>query len=371
MLIKNAQVFLPDGRFHKTDVRFGERVLEVGAQSAEGLDAADLLLLPGLVDLHTHGAMGQDASDGIPESIRQMAAHCANNGVTSFLPTTMSLDEATLTRAVRVIRDHPDDGGAHVLGVRLEGPFFNVLRKGAQAPEHICAPDIGMLMRLNEASGKRVRIVDIAPELPGAMEFISEAAKVCRVSLAHTTADYDTARRAFASGAKQVTHLFNAMEPLLHRAPGLVGAAADENAVAELICDGMHIHPAVVRAVFRLFDNVCLISDSMRGAGLPDGEYSLGGLPVRVSGGKCTLADGTLAGSGINLMTALRNAVSFGAPLEKAVAAATSTPAQALGMEREIGCIRQGARADLVLLDKALNIVQIYIDGKPWEASRA
>ena len=367
MLIKNARVFLPGGSFQKTDVRFDARIIETGALSGEGIDAEGLTLIPGLVDLHTHGAMGEDVSDGNAKALTEMAAFCADNGVTSFLPTTMTLDEETLTRAMRTIRDYQNKSGARAVGVRLEGPFLNAKRKGAQSAEFLHAPDVELLKRLQLASGSLVRIVDIAPELPGAMGFIKEASALCRVSLAHSAADYDTAVEAFRSGATQVTHLFNAMEPFLHRAPGIVGAAADENAYVEVIADGIHLHPAMVRSVFKLFERVCLISDSMRGAGLPDGEYSLGGQAVYVKGGKCTLSDGTIAGSGIHLMTGLRRSVDFGVSLEKAVAAATMLPAKAVGMEQEIGVIAPGAHADFVLLDEKLNIRSVYIGGAEWK----
>lgn len=367
MLIKNARAFLPDGSFQKTNVRFDARIIETGALAGEGVDAEGLTIIPGLVDLHTHGAMGEDVSDGNAKALVEMAAFCADNGVTSFLPTTMTLDEETLTGAMHTIREYKNEHGARAIGVRLEGPFLSAKRKGAQAAEFLHTPDIGLLRRLNEAAGSLVRIVDIAPELPGAMEFIKEASALCRVSLAHSAADYDIALEAFHSGATEVTHLFNAMEPFLHRAPGIVGAAADENAYVEVIVDGIHLHPAMVRSVFKLFERACLISDSMRGAGLPDGEYSLGGQTVYVKGGKCTLSDGTIAGSGINLMTGLRRSVEFGISLERAVAAATMVPAKAIGMEKEIGVIAPGARADFVLLDSSLNIHAVYIGGAEWK----
>ncbi|HWR23469.1 MAG TPA: N-acetylglucosamine-6-phosphate deacetylase [Feifaniaceae bacterium] len=367
MLIKNARVFLPDGTFQKTDVRFGARIMETGPLPGEGVDAEGLYLIPGLIDLHTHGAMGEDVSDGSEKALTKMAAFCADNGVTSFLPTTMTLDEETLLSAMRTIRGYKNEHGARMIGVRLEGPFLSAKRKGAQAAEFLHAPDIALLRRLQEASGSLVRIVDIAPELPGAMEFIKEASSLCRVSLAHSAADYDTAAEAFHNGATEVTHLFNAMEPFLHRAPGIVGAAADADAYVEVIADGIHLHPAMVRAVFKLFDRVCLISDSMRGAGLPDGDYSLGGQAVTVKAGKCTLSDGTIAGSGIHLMTGLRRSAEFRIPLERAVAAATVIPARAVNMEKEIGVIAPGARADLVLLDSSLGIRAVYVGGTEWK----
>jgi len=368
LVIKHARALLPGG-FRETDIRFDARIAELGDFSREqGLDAGGLTLLPGLVDIHTHGAVGHDASDGDPAALPEMAAFYAKNGVTSFLPTTMTLDEETLTRALETLRAYPGGGGARVAGVRLEGPFLSAKRKGAQAGEHLRAPDIGLLHRLQAASGGMVRIVDIAPELPGAMEFIREAHKTCRVSLAHSAADYDTAMRAFEAGASEVTHLFNAMEPFLHRAPGIVGAAFDSGAYVEIVADGIHLHPAVVRAVFRLFGRVCLISDSMRAAGLADGEYTLGGQKVTVRNGKCTLEDGTIAGSGITLMTGLRRAADFGVPLERAALAATLEPARAIGLEGEIGAIVPGANADFVLLDEKLNIEAVFIGGKRIEA---
>ena len=289
MVIKNAKLLTPEGEFVKLDISFDTHIREIGHIGQPGdIDAEGCYLLPGLIDLHTHGAVGCDSSDGDPDGMRRLSAYYASHGVTSFCATTMTLPEAALTRAVTCIRDFQrEEQGARCVGVYLEGPFLAAAKRGAQAPDNLRAPDTGMFHRLDKASGNRVKLVGVAPELPGAMDFIKEAAQVCTVSLAHTAADYDTAMQAYANGATQTTHLFNAMNGLHHRKPGVVGAALDSGAYAELICDGIHIHPSVVRIAFRLFgDKLILISDSMRGAGMPDGKYDLGGQMTTITDGQ-------------------------------------------------------------------------------------
>lgn len=320
-------------------------------------------VIPGLVDIHTHGAIGEDFSDGKPQGLQPLADYYAAHGVTSYLATTMTLQEDVLTAAMHAIRDFRRQGGAKCAGVHLEGPFLSMAKRGAQAAGNLHRPDIDMLCRLNEASGGLVRMVTVAPEEAGAMEFIQLASQMCTVSLGHTTADYETAMAAFACGASHATHLFNAMPAFLHREPGVVGAALDSGASVELICDGLHIHPAVVRAAWRLFgDRLNLISDSLRCAGMPDGEYELGGQPITVQNGRATLTgSNTIAGSSISMVDALRNVVAFGMPLTDAVYAASTAPAKAAGLDA--GKIAIGKPADLVVLDQALNLVAVYVDG--------
>lgn len=367
MLIKNANVFL-NGRFTRADVRFTGRIEEIGAHlSGEGLDAEGLYLLPGLVDIHTHGAMGADTCDAVENGLKDMARFYASRGVTSFCATSMTYDEETLTEAMRAAGGFAGGGSmAKCVGINMEGPFINPKKKGAQDAKNIFAPDYAMFERLNAAANGRIRLVDIAPETEGAMRFIQKASKFCTVSLAHTAADYDTAMEAFFSGARHVTHLFNAMEPFLHRSPGVVGAAFDAGAFVELICDGIHLHPAVIRASFALYgaERVCLVSDSMRSAGLPDGEYELGGQPVTVREGKATLHDGTIAGSSTNVLTALKNCVTFGIRKEDALLAATLTPARSIRLDHEIGSIEPGKLADLLLTDEAFDLKKVFIEGK-------
>lgn len=366
MVIKNAKVFGENGCFTVTDVRFDSRIQALGNFEEDGIDATGYILIPGLIDIHTHGAMGADTCDGESIKLKDMAEFYAKNGITSFCATSMTYDEQTLNMVMKAASGFKNGNGAKCVGINMEGPFISPGKKGAQAAKHISNPDYDMFNRLNKAANGCIRIVDIAPELVGSMEFIRKASKDCTVSLAHTASDYETAMRAFENGATHVTHLFNAMEPFLHRSPGIVGAAADAGATVELICDGIHLHPAVIRTAFKLFgaDKICLISDSMRSAGLPDGDYELGGQLVYVRDGRASLEDGTIAGSSINLMTAVKNAIAFGIAPESALKAASLTPARAINMCGEIGSISQGKCADLVLLNEQWNILKVFIDGK-------
>lgn len=366
MIIGNAMLFL-DGAFVPGSLTVeGERITEIGpAVCPCDLDAGGRYLVPGFVDVHTHGAMGGDASDGDGQGLLDMSRHYARHGVTSFLATTMTLGEETLTRAMRTIRDarRPADG-ARIAGIHLEGPFLSYAKRGAQAGEHLHAPDHALLCRLNDESGGLVRLVTVAPEEPGAMDFIARASKVCTVSLGHTSASYDTAMAAFRAGASHVTHLYNGMPSFLHREPGVVGAARDSGATVELICDGLHIHPSVIRATQAMFrEKLVIVSDSLRCAGMPDGDYELGGQPIVVREGKATLLDGTLAGSSTALLEEVEKVVSFGLRLEDALTAVTSAPAKAVGLDGEIGSLAVGKRADLLLLDRALRLDAVYIGG--------
>lgn len=381
MYIKSGQVFLPDGKFAKMNLVCREHILSVddsekemnltesdGAyQEDQVLDATGKYVIPGLVDIHTHGAVNADASDGIPEGLRQMSRYYAQKGVTSWCPTTMTLSEEALLKAMHAVRDFESDG-ARCVGVHLEGPFLSYEKRGAQNAKYLQKPNMEELEKLNEASGGQVRMITVAPEEDKDFSFIRQASRLCTVSLGHSVADYEQAQAAFEAGATHVTHMFNGMNGIHHRKPGIIGAAFDAGASVELICDGFHIHPSVVRMTGALFENkLTLISDSMRCAGMPEGQYELGGQPVWMKAGKATLADGTLAGSSIHLMDGLKNAVKFGIPLEQAVMAATGTPAQAIGMEQEIGCIRPGARADLLILNENLDLEKVIIGGRIWQ----
>ena len=365
MKISNVNLFL-DGRFVSGGIDYDRVIADVGPQVIGGLDGEGCYLVPGLIDIHTHGALGEDASDGKPEGLLKMARYYAAEGVTSWCPTTMTLKEPELMRAMEAVRGfvRPADG-AKIAGVHLEGPFVSRKKCGAQNPENLHAPDIDMFRRLNEASGGLVRLITMAPEEPGAIPFIREASRGCTVSLGHTTADYDTAMAAYEAGASHATHLFNAMPALNHREPGVVAAALDAGANVELITDGFHIHPAVIRLVHRLFgEKLVLISDSLRCAGMPDGDYELGGQPITMKNGKATLTGtDTLAGSSVHLMEGLRRAVRFGVPLEAAVTAATLAPAKAIGLADRIGSLAPGKAADFVLLDGDLSVRAVYIDG--------
>ena len=323
-------------------------------------------VVPGFVDVHIHGCAGADTCDGTRESLETMARFLLSHGVTSFCPTTMTTGRDVMEQALLAAKDvmeHPVEEGARVVGVNMEGPFISKERKGAQKEEDILAPDLELFRHFWEMSGGIIRLVDIAPEQPGGLEFAREASKLCTVSIAHTTADYCQAKAAFESGITHATHLFNAMSGLNHRAPGVVGAVLEDQRVrGELICDGFHIHPSVLRTAFQVLgDRALVISDSMRANGMPEGEpFDLGGQMVTVRGGKATLEDGTLAGSVSNLHQEVKNLVSFGIPFPQAVKAATLIPARAIGLDQEIGSIAPGKKADLVVLDQQLEIAAVY-----------
>lgn len=364
MLIKNAMILVGKS-FLEGDIRFGRTIEAVGRlEGPADLDAQGAYVVPGLVDVHTHGAMGEDFSDGKPEGLQPMSDYYAAHGVTSYLATTMTLREEVLVPAMQTIRDFRPAGGAKCAGIHMEGPFLGFAKRGAQAAENLHKPDCALFNRLNEASGGKVRLVTVACEEEGAMDFIGAVSQQATVSLGHTTCTYDQAMEAFARGASHATHLFNGMEGLHHRKPGILAAALDAGASVELICDGLHIHPAVIRLVYRLYgDKLNLVSDSLRCAGMPDGQYELGGQPIEMRNHRATLlGTDTLAGSSISLMDAVRNVVSFGLPLADALYAASTAPALAVGLT-DVGSIRTGAAADLVVLDRDLTVRAVYVDG--------
>ena len=334
----------------------------------ERKDLGGMYVLPGLVDIHTHGNSGCDFSDGSVEGLTQMGKYLASHGITSFAPTSMTLPydrlEAAFATAVDYGKDRPE-AGARIIGINMEGPYFSEKKKGAQNSRYLKLPDAKGFLALQEGCKGLVRIVDIAPELEGAEAFIREISPRCRVSVAHTDASYEEAVRAFEAGASHVTHLFNAMPLLHHRNPGVIGAAWERDDVtAELICDGLHVHPSMVRLAFRMFPGrICLISDSLRCCGMPDGVYELGGQEVILKDGQARLANGTLAGASSDLFEDMVNAIRFGIPREEAIMAATIRPAQQVGADTEAGSLEVGKRADFIVCDENRSLKGVYIDG--------
>ena len=373
MIIKNASVFTEEGSFVSKDIYIDGSKFADNA-GGETIDAAGCYAIPGLVDIHTHGCDGVDFSDGELSTIEKILDYEVRQGVTTLTPTTMTLSEEDLTKVMKnaaSYRKGQEDGKrAYFHGINMEGPFISLKKCGAQNTKYIKKPDIDMFNRLFEASEGCIMLCDIAPEEDTpAMDFIKEISKKCRISIAHTAADYDTAKRAIDSGARHMTHLYNAMAPLHHREPGPIAAAAENSSVvAELICDGIHVAAPMVRATFKLFgrERVALISDSMMATGLADGEYELGKQPVTVRGNEARLHDNTIAGSVTNLMGCLRHAVlNVGIPMEDAVYSATITPAKAVRCYDITGSITSGKYADLVILDKeTLEVKYVFARGK-------
>ena len=372
MIIKNGLVYTAAARFEALDLEFENgritRLAPAGTLDApDAIDAEGNYVTPGFVDIHIHGSKGSDFCDAGAEHVETMCSYLGSVGVTSFLGTTMAFDEPILSNIIDIAKPYfgKDGYGAVLRGVNMEGPFFSKAKKGAQAEKYIVDPDAAMFDRLFERSEGTIPLVDVAPEPEAAPEFIAPASKKCTVSLAHTTANFDQAKAGFAAGATHVTHLFNAMPPFAHRDPGVVGAASDDAAHVEMISDGIHLHPAVVRSVFKWFgaDRVCLISDAMRATGMPNGVYSLGGQTVYMTDGKATLEDGTIAGSATCHADCFRRAVSSGVPLETALKAATINPAQAAGLYGEVGSLEEGKRADVLILGKDLALKRVFIGG--------
>lgn len=373
MILKNAEVFNGDFEKIRADVKIdGEKISKIGNFSSEdGLDLTGLVVMPGLIDMHIHGCGGADTGDATPEALETMSQTLVKNGVTSFCPASMTLSFEELTKIFANIDAMKDKvGGAYIHGANMEGPYIAMSKKGAQNPLYVRNPDKEEFKKLYEGCNCAIRVVDIAPECDGGDEFIKEIQPICPVSIAHTDAGYDEAVHAIELGVRHITHLFNAQSGLHHRKPGVVGAAFDvgrANGVrAELICDGFHIHPATLRIAFREMgeDGTVIISDSMKAAGCPDGDYDLGGQPVYVRDGKALLADGTIAASTSNVYKELKNVISFGIPEKQAVKSATINPAKAIRVDDKTGSIEEGKLADILVVDKDYNIKLVIVKGE-------
>lgn len=398
MHIKNGLVFQEDKTFQKTDVYTLQGTIvtkaawqtarQAASREAPGrlypvngerfgdfyeIDASGDLILPGLIDIHSHGAVGYDFSDANPEGLRKILRYQRSCGITSYCPTSMTLPLTQLleifSAGAEVSEACAKDTGcgsspemmAHIAGFNMEGPFLDPVKKGAHRKEDIQAPDVSFFRQCNECCHGQIRLVTLAPNMAGAFSFLRELRDETVISLGHTSCDYDTAKRAIDAGARHLTHLYNAMPEFLHRSPGLIGAAADSpDCMAELIADGIHSHDSMIRNAFRLFpDRIILISDSLRATGLADGAYELGGQRFLVKGRLATLSDGTIAGSCTNLFDCMRHAVAAGIPKEEAIAAATIHPAKSIGIYDRTGSISVGKKADLLLTDTELHLKMV------------
>ncbi len=383
MIYKNADVFI-NGTFTKADLKIENgRISSIiypsqqdeaescslthsATGNEEFLDCSGKRIIPGFIELHSHGCIGYDFTTAESADMEKMCEFYAKNGITSILATTMTINYEVYKNAMLTIKKlmENQEKGSRIIGINMEGPFLGADKKGAHDVRYLMPVDEDKYNELNDLSGDNVRIIDLDPNLSGSMEFIKNHSKDKVISLAHTSCSYDLAAEAIKAGATHVTHLFNAMNGLHHREPGIVGAVSDFDIHAEIICDGIHIHPAVIRLMYKVApDKLILISDSMSAAGLEDGIYELGGQKVYVQNGKAALEDGTIAGSTTTVYKAFKNVIDFGIPVEQAILSATLIPAKAVHADHEIGSIEAGKKADFIIMDQDYNIEKVFRDG--------
>lgn len=352
MIYKNAFI---NGKTVDIEVNNGKFTC-IGRIDKDGFDLKNRKVFAGLTDIHSHGCLGYDTMDG--NHLDEMSKFMSANGVTSWLPTTMTMDMNTIKSVVN--GKISNSRGAEVLGYHLEGPYISAKYKGAQNEKYIIPPDIDEFEKLDN-----IKMVTVAPETENAFDFIKKCRAV--VSIGHTDCDYDCAKKAMELGARCLTHTFNAMPPIHHRNPGPIGAAFDENIYVQVICDGIHIHPSVIRLIYKLFGakRMILISDSMRATGLSDGEYEFGGQTITVKDSVARTQSGAIAGSTSTLLCCVKKAIEFGIPENDAFRMASQTPCELLDVKK--GKIEVGYDADFVVLDDNYNIVHTVIGGKVLE----
>ena len=372
--IINGKILLKDKVAEGMAIIFGETIekiadaKDVNLSDYEVIDACGKYVSPGLVDMHIHGYLGADVSDGDADGVRKMAEGIIKNGVTAWCPTTMTVSKAEIEAAFDAVREVKNSGeyyGSRILGVNSEGPFINAAKKGAQAEEHILKPDADFIKKHSDI----VELFTVAPEVDGALECIERVSKETDVliSMGHTNATYEEANKGIEKGVKHTTHLFNAMTALSHRSPGVVGAAlSSEGTSVELIADTFHVSKGLFNLIAKIKgDKFCLITDCIRAGGMPDGDYTLGGQPVHKEGIQCLMPDGTIAGSVLKLNEAVRNLYENSSlEIYEAVNCASLNPAMALGKDKEIGSLEEGKRADIMIADEKFNVEMTILGGE-------
>ena len=374
MFYKNARIFTSDFKFHTgafevVDGKFGKILPDEIPEDAVDLGGATVI--PGLIEVHSHGNSGYDFSDGNYEGLVEMAKFYLACGVTSFAPASMTLPYEVLEKAFatgKKLREEAPEGCSVIRGIHMEGPYFSYKKRGAQNADYLKNPDFEGFKKLYEDCGGLIAIADVAPELPGAAEFVEKAKALCTVSIAHTDCTYDHAKAAVDAGVTHLTHLYNAMPGIHHRNPGVIPAAVEnKNVRAEIICDGLHIHPASVRLAFSMFggERMIIVSDSGRCAGQPDGtRFDIGGQFATVIDGVAKLDDGTIACSASNMWACLHNVVSWGIAEEDAVRAASYNPACAIGAQQLVGSIEEGKIADFIVCDPTYPGKRVFLAGR-------
>lgn len=366
-LLKDKEIFIEKEKINSIE----DRKNIDSSTDIDIIDAAGGFIVPGFIDIHVHGGGGADAMDGNYGALKEIAKVHSKSGTTAFLPTTMTMSKEEILRSLESISEayRKGTGTAEILGIHLEGPFINPSKKGAQKEEHIVEPSVKEFLEFDKASGNLIRIVTIAPEMPGAIELIRWLHENNIITSAgHSDATYDQVREGVKNGLTHITHIFNAMRGFNHREPGIVGAAlSSQELMIEMIADGVHLHPVTMNMILKVkeHDKIILITDAMSAAGKPEGIYSLGGQEVMVSGNSARLKDGTLAGSILTLDKAITNMLDItGISLIEAIKMVTVNPAKCLGIENKKGSLEPGKDADIVILDEKLEVRATLVKGR-------
>ncbi len=372
MILRNGKVLCDDFTFKNINIGITENKITLSPdQNTETLSCDGCLVVPGLIDIHTHGALGYETMDLSQEALDAISQFMAENGVTTYLPNIMTESHEKMFAAAKNIAKaaKKNFAGANIGGIYMEGPYFSQKYKGAQNPDYIRNPSCEEFDEFFQASEGIIRIIALAPELEGAFEFIKSKKDQVNISIGHTDADYETAMKAISLGASVLTHTFNGMRGFHHRNPNAVGAALDSDIFCECICDGFHLSKTAINMLYKTVgkDRMVLISDSLRTTGMPDGESTSGGQTIYVVNGEARLADGTIAGSNARLIDCVKKAIEFGVKTEDAFRMASLNPAKAAGIDDITGSITEGKRADLLVLNPDLSIRNVIVDGKIYK----